>query len=37
MNNVPNLRFQEFSGEWKDKTLNELGTFFKGSGYQKQI
>ena len=35
MKDVPNLRFKEFSGEWENKTLNELGTFFKGSGLSK--
>ncbi|QKF72999.1 type I restriction/modification system, specificity subunit [Aliarcobacter faecis] len=28
--NVPNLRFKEFSGEWEEKTLNDLGTFLGG-------
>lgn len=28
--NVPKLRFKEFSGEWEEKTLNDLGTFLGG-------
>jgi len=29
--NIPELRFKEFSGEWEEKKLGELGTF-KGGG-----
>ena len=35
MNNTPKLRFSEFSGEWNNKKLGNLGTFFKGSGLSK--
>lgn len=35
MNNVPNLRFKEFSGEWESQPLSKLGTFFKGTGLSK--
>lgn len=28
--NVPQLRFPEFTAEWEEKTLGELGTFRKG-------
>lgn len=31
----PKLRFQEFSGEWKEKQLGRLATFLKGKGISK--
>lgn len=30
---VPVLRFPEFSGEWEEKKLNELGKFISGQGF----
>jgi len=27
---MPNLRFPEFNGEWNEKALKEIGTFFSG-------
>lgn len=35
MTKVPNLRFKEFSEDWKNEPLSRLGTFFKGSGLSK--
>ena len=31
--NVPNLRFPEFQGEWKEKRLSEIADLFKGEWY----
>ncbi len=31
MNNVPKLRFKEFSGEWEEKKLNDVGLITTGS------
>jgi len=33
--NVPELRFKEFSGEWEEKRLGEIGKFFKGKNISK--
>lgn len=33
--NVPKLRFNGFSDEWKEKSLGLLGEFFKGNGISK--
>ena len=30
MKNVPQLRFGEFSGEWEEKKIGQIGTFFSG-------
>jgi len=32
---VPKLRFGEFSGEWEEKRLGDIVTFFKGKGVSK--
>lgn len=32
---TPNLRFPEFTGEWKEKTLGEVGYFVRGLSYNK--
>lgn len=32
---VPELRFPEFSGEWEEKKLNEIASFYKGKGISK--
>jgi len=34
--NVPELRFGEFSGEWEEKRLNELGNFKNGLNKSKE-
>ena len=34
--NVPNLRFPEFTGEWKKERLEEIADFSKGSGISKE-
>ena len=34
--NVPNLRFPEFEGEWKECGFSDIGTFFKGTGISKE-
>lgn len=36
--NVPNIRFPEFenSGEWVEKKLDNIGTFFRGHSYSKK-
>lgn len=34
--NVPKLRFKEFSGEWEEKYLSELGTFKNGLNKSKE-
>ncbi|WP_418868616.1 restriction endonuclease subunit S [Segatella hominis] len=34
--NVPNLRFPEFQGEWKEKRLSEIADLFKGNGISKE-
>lgn len=34
--NVPNLRFPEFSGEWKVERLDEIATLSKGVGISKE-
>ena len=34
--NVPNLRFPEFEGEWKEKRLSEIADLFKGNGISKE-
>lgn len=34
-NNIPALRFREFSGEWEEKKLSENAVFSKGRGYSK--
>jgi type I restriction enzyme S subunit len=36
MKKVPNLRFKEFSGEWEEKKLSELGTFKNGLNKSKE-
>ncbi len=36
MSNVPKLRFKEFSGEWEEKYLSELGTFKNGLNKSKE-
>ncbi|WP_320186891.1 restriction endonuclease subunit S [Macrococcoides caseolyticum] len=33
---VPELRFPEFSGEWEEKELNEIASFYKGKGISKR-
>ena len=33
--NVPSLRFNGFSGEWKEMKLREIGTFLKGQSLSK--
>ena len=33
--NVPKLRFKEFSGEWEEKSLGNLGSFSKGGTLSK--
>jgi hypothetical protein len=33
--NVPNLRFKEFSGEWEECRLGEIGKLYKGVGISK--
>ena len=33
MSNVPKLRFKEFSGEWEEKKLGEIGDFKSGTGF----
>ena len=33
--NVPNLRFPEFSGEWKAERLNDIAKLTKGVGISK--
>ena len=32
---TPNLRFPEFTGEWEEKTLGEVGYFVRGLSYNK--
>ena len=34
-NNVPKLRFPEFTDPWEQRKLSELATFSKGQGYSK--
>ena len=34
--NVPNLRFPEFTGEWKEERLDEIATLSKGVGISKE-
>ena len=36
MGNVPNLRFPEFTGEWKEERLDEIATLSKGVGISKE-
>ena len=33
--NVPNLRFKEFQGEWKEERLADIAKFYKGTGISK--
>lgn len=33
--NVPNLRFPEFQGEWKEKRLADIADLYKGTGISK--
>ena len=33
--NIPNLRFKEFSGEWEECRLGEIGKLYKGVGISK--
>ena len=33
---VPELRFPEYSGEWEEKELNEIASFYKGKGISKR-
>ena len=33
--NTPHLRFPGFTGEWKEKTLGEVGVFVRGLSYNK--
>ena len=33
--NVPNLRFPEFQGEWKEERLADIAKFYKGTGISK--
>lgn len=35
-NNIPALRFPEFSGEWEERKLGEIATFFKGKDISKK-
>ena len=35
MGNVPNLRFPEFTGEWKAERLNDIAILTKGAGISK--
>lgn len=35
MNNVPNLRFPEFQGVWKEERLADIAKFYKGTGISK--
>ncbi len=32
---IPQLRFSEFSGEWDEKKLGDIATFYKGKGISK--
>ena len=32
---TPNLRFPEFTGEWEEKKLGEVGYFVRGLSYNK--
>lgn len=34
--NVPNLRFPEFTGEWKKERLDEIAELSKGIGISKE-
>ena len=34
--NVPNLRFKEFQGEWKEERLADIADLFKGNGISKE-
>ena len=34
-NNIPQLRFPGFTGEWEKKSLGEVGTFVRGLSYNK--
>ena len=36
MKNVPELRFKEFSGEWKEKRLGDICKFYKGKNISKE-
>ena len=33
--NVPNLRFPEFEGEWKEERLSDIANLYKGTGISK--
>ena len=33
--NVPNLRFKEFEGEWKEEHLSDIADLYKGTGISK--
>ena len=33
--NVPNLRFPEFQGEWKEERLSDIADLYKGTGISK--
>lgn len=33
--NVPNLRFPEFQGEWKEERLADIADLYKGTGISK--
>ncbi|MFS0873954.1 restriction endonuclease subunit S [Paenibacillus xylanilyticus] len=35
-NNIPEIRFSGFTGDWEQRELSDLATFIKGSGYSKQ-
>lgn len=34
-NNIPQLRFPGFSGEWEEKSLGDVGSFIRGLSYNK--
>ena len=34
--NVPNLRFKEFQGEWKEERLADIADLYKGTGISKE-
>lgn len=36
MGNVPNLRFPEFSGEWKAGTIADVCTLYNGRAYKQE-
>lgn len=36
MNNIPQLRFPGYTGEWEEKSLGEVGVFVRGLSYNKE-